>query len=254
MKNHAAQKYDGVFRGSRVYLAHALTLALTRIASITSESMSKSKSLLFVKGKAVFYWLIGILVVALCIAASFHFDEAAKQWMLQHQTPGLRTVMRNVTRFGDWPPHFVLGLSGLGLAWIRGNKKWQRIFLAMLIALSMAGLTGRAIKVTTGRARPSVKSELMWNGWRWNDSKYHSFPSGHVDASVGFFVVLLLANWRIGLPCLTIPFVIGFSRMYLGAHYLSDVVCAAVLGVLSALIVWRLMAPTSKIEHQTSNM
>jgi membrane-associated phospholipid phosphatase len=106
-----------------------------------------------------------------------------------------------------------------------------------LIALSIAGLTGRIIKISAGRARPSVKAEQMWNGPRMSGSKYHSFPSGHVDASVGFFAVLLLANWRIGLPCLAIPLVIGFSRMYLGAHYLSDVVCAAVLGVLSAILV-----------------
>jgi membrane-associated phospholipid phosphatase len=106
-----------------------------------------------------------------------------------------------------------------------------------LVALSIAGLTGRAIKLTTGRARPSVTSEQMWTGPNWS-SKYHSFPSGHVDASVGFFAVLLLANWRIGFPCLAIPMVIGFSRMYLGAHWLSDVICAAVLGMASAILVW----------------
>ena len=109
----------------------------------------------------------------------------------------------------------------------------------MLIALSVAGVSGRVLKISTGRARPSVKAEQIWNGPRLSGSKYHSFPSGHVDASVGFFGVLLLARRRIGIACLPIPILIGFSRMYLGAHYLSDVVCAAVLGGLSALIVWR---------------
>ena len=190
------------------------------------------------KQRTLLHWTLGIVVAAIAIALAFYWDQAAVAFMTGHQTAGMRNLMRNVTRFGDWPGHFVIGLLGIGIAWIRGNKKWMRIFLAMLIALSIAGLAGRALKFTTGRARPSVKSELMWNGPRWSDSKYHSFPSGHVDASVGFFAVLLLANWRIGLPCLAIPIVIGFSRMYLGAHYLSDVVCAAVLGVLSALAVW----------------
>jgi membrane-associated phospholipid phosphatase len=49
--------------------------------------------------------------------------------------------------------------------------------------------------------------------------------------------VLLIARRRIGLACLPIPMLIGFSRMYLGAHYLSDVVCAAILGILCALVV-----------------
>jgi membrane-associated phospholipid phosphatase len=100
--------------------------------------------------------------------------------------------------------------------------------------------------MTAGRARPSVKTEgqhLASQGAGWNgprlSSKYHAFPSGHTAASTAFFAVLLFANWRIGLACLPIPILIGFSRMYLGAHYLSDVVCAAVLGALCAFAVTR---------------
>ena len=134
------------------------------------------------------------------------------------------------------------------MAWWRGNKKWTRIFLSMLIALSIAGLAGRAIKVTTGRARPSVKSEQAWNGPHLS-SKYHAFPSGHVVASTAFFAVLTFASWRIGLPCLVIPILIGFSRIYGGAHYLSDVICAAVLGMLCAILVARFFL---KIGNQQS--
>ena len=194
------------------------------------------------KQRSVFYWTLGILMAAIAIAASFYFDDVVRDFIARHQNPGMRNFMRNVSRFGDWPEHFLLGLILTGVAWWRRNKKWTRIFLSMLIALAIAGLAGRAIKVATGRARPSVKSEQMWNGPSWS-SKYHSFPSGHVDASVGLFGVLLLANWRIGLPCLAIPLLIGFSRIYISAHYLSDVVCAAILGILSAILVWRLILP-----------
>ncbi len=195
--------------------------------------------IVLVKSPAAFYWTIGIIFAAAAIGLAFYWDHSVAVFMTNHQTKGMHNLMRNVSRFGDWPGHFLVGLAGIGVAWARGSKKWMRIFLAMLIALAIAGLAGRAIKVTTGRARPSVKSEQMWNGPRWSDSKYHSFPSGHVDASLGFFAVLLLANWRIGLPCLSIPLLIGFSRMYLGAHWFSDVVCAAVLGILSAALVYR---------------
>src|ERR1700745_236633 len=106
----------------------------------------------------------------------------------------------------------------------------------MLIAMALAGGAGHVIKRTIPRARPSVKSELHWGGPRFS-TKYHSFPSGHVGASMAFFGVLIFARWRIGLVCLPIPILIGFSRMYIGAHYLSDVVCAAVLGIFCAAIV-----------------
>jgi len=199
-----------------------------------------------VKQRSVFYWTLGVLMAAIAIAVSFYFDDVVREFVAQHQNRGLRNFMRNVSRFGDWPEHFALGLILAAVAWWRGNKKWTRIFLSMLIALSIAGLAGRAIKVTTGRARPSVKSEQAWNGPRLS-SKYHAFPSGHVVASTAFFAVLTFASWRIGLPCLVIPILIGFSRIYGGAHYLSDIVCAAVLGILSALLVFRFVLP--KIEN-----
>jgi len=203
-----------------------------------------------VKQRSVFYWTLGFLVAAIAIAASFYFDDVVRDFIARHQNPGMRNFMRNVSRFGDWPEHFALGLILTAVAWWRGNKKWTRIFLSMLIALSIAGLAGRAIKVTTGRARPSVKSEQAWNGPRLS-SKYHAFPSGHVVASTAFFGVLTFASWRIGLPCLLIPMLIGFSRIYGGAHYLSDVVCAAVLGMLCAILVARFFL---KIGNQQSKI
>ena len=188
------------------------------------------------KRASVFYWLIGIVVAATAIAASFHFDESVRDFMMQHQTRAVRDFMRYVSLIGDWPSHTAIGLIGLGIASIRGSKRWTRIFLAMLVAMSLAGVTGNAIKCTFPRARPSVKTEMHWGGPRFS-SKYHSFPSGHVGASSAFFCTLLLASRRIGMACIPIPVLIALSRMYLGAHYFSDVVCAAVLGTLCALLV-----------------
>jgi len=204
-----------------------------------------------VKRNAVFYWPIGIVIAAVIIAAAFYFDEAVRTFIASHQNRGMGDFMRNVSRFGDWPEHFGVGLVLAGVAWWRGNKKWTHIFLLMLIALALAGLAARVVKISTGRARPSVKTEEVWNGPRWS-SKYHAFPSGHVVASTAFFAVLVFANWRIGLPCLTIPILIGCSRIYGGAHYLSDVICAAILGILSAILVWRFILP--KIGDQKSEI
>ena len=188
------------------------------------------------KRTVAFYWLIGIAIAALAIALGFYFDDTVRDFIAEHQTPALRSFMRYVSLFGDWPSHVAVGLLLLAIAWIRDSKKWTRIFLAMLIAMSLAGVTGHVIKRTIPRPRPSVHTDMRWGGPRFS-SKYHSFPSGHVDASTAFFCSLFLANRRIGLACFPFPILIGLSRMYLGAHYLSDVVCAAVLGILCALFV-----------------
>jgi len=189
-----------------------------------------------VKRATVFYCVIGIASAATAIAVSFYFDDSVRDFMMQHQNPALRNLMRYVSLFGDWPLHAAIGLVLLGLAWRLGSEEWTRIFLAMLLAMMVAGVAGTVIKRTVPRARPSVYTDARWGGPRFS-SKYHSFPSGHVGASTAFFGVLLITRRRIGLACLPIPILIGFSRMYIGAHYLSDVVCAAVLGILCALIV-----------------
>jgi membrane-associated phospholipid phosphatase len=195
-----------------------------------------------VKYSAVLYWLIGIGIAATAIAVSFHFDDSVRDFIMQHQNPAMRNFMRYVSLLGDWPLHAAVGLILLGFAWRRGSEQWTRVLLAMLLAMLLAGVMGTVIKRTVPRARPSVLTDTRWGGPRFS-SKYHSFPSGHVGASTAFFGVLLIARRRIGLACLPIPILIGFSRMYIGAHYLSDVVCAAILGTSCALVVAYFLLP-----------
>jgi len=202
---------------------------------------AKTDGNLFMRRAAVFYWLVGPAIAVSAIAAAFYLDDSVWNFITHHQNRAVRNFMRSVSLFGDWPSHVALGLLLLGIAWRRQSKKWMRIFLSMLLAMAIAGVAGTVIKRTVPRARPSVKSEVRWGGPRFS-TKYHAFPSGHVAASTAFFGVLIFARRRIGLACLPIPILIGFSRMYLGAHYLSDVVCAAVLGVLCAALVWRFFA------------
>jgi membrane-associated phospholipid phosphatase len=195
-----------------------------------------------VKRRCIFYWLIGIVIGVIVVIVAFHFDDATRNFIAQHQSRAAKSFMRNVSRLGDWTEHFALGAALAAIAWWHGNKKWTRVFISMLLALALAGAAARVIKIAIGRARPSVKIEEAWNGPRLSE-RFHAFPSGHTAASTAFFAVLLLANWRIGLACLPIPLLIGFSRMYVGAHYLSDVVCAALLGFLCAFLAARLLPP-----------
>lgn len=196
-------------------------------------------------GNDVKRWLqlsILALIAAVSLGLAFIFDVPVHDWVTAHQSPSLRSFMEKVSRYGDWPEHVALGILLGGVAWLRGNKKWVRIFLAMLIACALAGAAVRVIKIATGRARPFVQTEEQWNGPSLS-SRFHAFPSGHTAASTAFFAVLLFVNWRIGLACLPIPMVIAFSRMYVAAHYLSDVVFAAILGLLCALLVARFVLP-----------
>ena len=88
-----------------------------RIADFKSAlkiAPAKTDGNFIVKRAAVFYWLIGIVIAAIAIAIAFHFDEAVRDFMAQHQSPMTRNFMRNVSFFGDWPSHLALGLLLLG--------------------------------------------------------------------------------------------------------------------------------------------
>jgi membrane-associated phospholipid phosphatase len=185
-------------------------------------------------------WFLVFPAAALLLLASFYADAGVHAWMTQHQFAGLGGFMQAVSKYGDWPEHVVLGLVLLGIAYWRANKHWQRIFAAMIIACALAGVAARVVKISTGRARPSVQTAAEWNGPRLNP-RYNSFPSGHTAASTAFFAALAFASWRIGAGFLVIPILIAFSRMYVAAHHLSDVVCAAMIGVMAAYVVvgWR---------------
>ncbi len=181
-------------------------------------------------------WIALVVLAVIALVAAFFLDQSAAAWITAHSSLELKRVMRIVSRVGDWPAHVIAGLIGIAIAFAVGSKAWMRIFLAMIIAFALAGITTRAIKIATGRARPSVKTEARWNGPQFS-SKYHAFPSGHTASSTAFFVALFLARKKQGAPLLLIPILIALSRMIAGAHYLSDVTFAAILGVICAVFV-----------------
>ena len=192
------------------------------------------------KHSPFFYWVVGIAITAIIVVTAFCLDDEVRDFIAQHQNRTVENIARWVSLIGNWPGHYYPGLVLAGVCWWRGRKKWMRVFLAMVLALVIAGMISRGINITAGRARPSVGPQEVWHGMNFR-SKYHAFPSGHVAASAAFFAVLFLANRRVGAAFLAIPILIGLSRLYLEAHYLSDVVCAAVLGTLAALLMARLL-------------
>jgi membrane-associated phospholipid phosphatase len=180
--------------------------------------------------------LIGLVLVA--IALMFWADSFVAAWINAHTTSSLNHASAAISRIGDWPAHVAVGLIGMLAAFLAKRRDWIRIFLAMLIACALAGVTARVIKIATGRARPSVKTESVWKGPAFS-ANYNAFPSGHTASSTAFFAALFFARRKIGAPFLVIPAAIALARIFAGAHYLSDVVFAAALGIMCALLTWR---------------
>lgn len=182
-------------------------------------------------------WTLAILIGVALIYAAFLADGSVHRWQQAHRLRHRQELSRVITRVTDWPVHVAVGLVLAGIAWWRGKKRWAVIFLSMVAAAAVAGTAAYGLKVVVGRPRPAVKIEKLADRPDSFRPNYQAFPSGHSAASAAFFGVLFFVCWRLGLALFVIPLLVGASRIFLGAHYLSDVIGGLLLGLLCAAIV-----------------
>jgi undecaprenyl-diphosphatase len=117
----------------------------------------------------------------------------------------------------------------------------------LLVSVPGAAILGTALKSFYGRARP----QLFDSGY---EASFFSFPSGHAITAVSFYGVLTLltarhlggrGRWSLVTAGAVLVLLIGFSRLYLGVHYPSDVVAGYLAAALwvgtvgMALRLWR---------------
>jgi membrane-associated phospholipid phosphatase len=120
------------------------------------------------------------------------------------------------------------------------RRQWLYLW-TWAVAVGGSALLNRLIKDLFARPRPFFEHPLLL------ETSY-SFPSGHAMESfvvygmLAYFAVLALRSWRartaVVFGSALLVLLIGFSRMYLGVHYFSDVVAGYAAGGvwLSALI------------------
>ncbi|TLZ40979.1 MAG: phosphatase PAP2 family protein [Methanobacteriota archaeon] len=130
---------------------------------------------------------------------------------------------------------YILGLLVLPL-WVTGRREAAFDFV---LVLGIVILFTLALKYGVGRPRPCEvlpdAHTLVGHGC---ESRDPSFPSGHASrtfALAGF--VFLRFRWRAGVPALAFATLVGYSRIYLGLHWPTDVLGGAFLGVAVALLV-----------------
>jgi membrane-associated phospholipid phosphatase len=190
----------------------------------------------------------GILVLLLRQKASWlrhlDLDTASTLHTYDERHPTFVTVMRVVTNLGaslTWI--VVLTLVGV---WLLYRRLYR---LASFLAVTAIGssLLNEAIKAAVGRTRPVLVNPIA-------TATGKSFPSGHTQAAtVGYGILLLIfipvlsRGWRklVAAAATIVVLLVGFSRVALGVHYLSDVVGALIIGtawllaMTAAFSVWR---------------
>ena len=191
-------------------------------------------------GSRDFWHLTGFELALLCtafvnsplaIANPFGgIDHGVALWFHAHLTPTFVSVLKGITEFGssEWIA-IVLSFAVLFFVF----KRWWPSLLMMVVAVPGGMLLNEWIKILVHRHRPFV------DGWFVDWSGY-SFASGHTIGATLLYGQLALSIFPLiksrrgrALVLSTATFVIvlvGFSRIALGAHYLTDVLAGMFLG------------------------
>jgi len=158
-------------------------------------------------------------------------DDSVYEWILGIRNPVLTEIFRVITHLGDWKTILVLGLVWAGFMTFWGEKK-KAISLVLIYVVAIG--VNEILKAMIGRGRPPIEEALVL-------ASRNSFPSGHAVFSVFFFGRLIdyweekvKSKYKVVLKILGAGLIMGiiFSRLYLGVHWLSDVVGGAMLGLI----------------------
>ncbi|CCQ17754.1 putative phosphoesterase [Rhodococcus sp. AW25M09] len=163
------------------------------------------------------------------------FDTAVLDWMVGHRIDWLTTMFWVITTVGNTVSMFVWSAVAV-VALLRVGRRSDAVVVAGAM-LTGWGLMN-ALKFAFGRERPPIPERLV-------DIASHSFPSGHAMMSMVLATVAIAVLLRSPHPWLHRPvllalpvvasLLIGFSRIYLGAHWTTDVLAGWVFGALWGL-------------------
>jgi len=157
-------------------------------------------------------------------------DRQIAVWLHMHATPTLTEAMKFISLLASWPVLTGICLfMALYFAWKRSGYRLVALMLTIPVGMLMNGI----LKYAFHRSRPSWNDPILIIG-------SFGFPSSHAMAATllyGFlaaFGVRKVQAWRwrvlVVLSAGLMIVLIGFSRLYLGVHYLSDVLAGIAAG------------------------
>ena len=159
-------------------------------------------------------------------------DHAVAGWFHAHLTRTFVSVLRAFTEFGsgEWIGA-ILFFVALYFVW----KKWWPSLVTLLVAVPGGMLLNEWVKVLVHRQRPFIDGPFVdWSGY--------SFASGHTIGATLLYGQLLLVvlpalkarHWRLLsiFSAISLVALVGFSRIALGAHFLTDVLAAILFGII----------------------
>lgn len=120
----------------------------------------------------------------------------------------------------------------------------------LMLSLAELGSLGGTLllKEIVRRPRPFESLADVRVKHRWSAGGY-AFPSGHTSGAFSIAAMLALRYPRLTViaPVVTWGILVGYSRIYLGVHYPSDILGGAVVGTVTAILVWQFRSDLDRL-------
>jgi undecaprenyl-diphosphatase len=173
-------------------------------------------------------WGFYDIVATVVEQATLSFDTDILLWIRQWHTPLLDRLMVGISILGSASILLSVSLILILLLW-RYQHRSERLAL-MIASVGAVGLN-YGLKYLFARARPELWQRIV-------EVNFYSFPSGHAMVSavvygmLAYLLTKLFPGWRgaIATGSVALVVAIGFSRLYLGVHWFTDVVAGYVIG------------------------
>jgi membrane-associated phospholipid phosphatase len=181
------------------------------------------------------------------------WDVRFASWLHAHSTGWLVTVFKVVTLAGN-SVVLVVVVGALAVAFFR--RKRLNDAAVLIAALGGAGVINALLKLVFHRPRPELAFVHL---------ETYSFPSGHAAVATATFTTLAFVVGRrsgrrrtiaVAAAAITLIVLVGFSRLYLGVHYLSDVMAGWSFGLAWAslcLIAYMLYGDRSSASSERAS-
>lgn len=187
---------------------------------------------LFVVGLGVGWTLLGP------IGASTGEDQISVLTQ-SGRTPTLDAIAKSASEIGSVAGNAIICILSVALVWGLTRRWWLAALPALALWLHV--MVHLATSIIIARPRPDVETLDI-------GQPTASFPSGHMGATTAQLIVMVFffcqrvqsRAWRALIIAVVTGYllVLGWSRVYLGMHHVSDVVWGAVNGVVCGLIAW----------------
>jgi membrane-associated phospholipid phosphatase len=185
----------------------------------------------------------GLILIVLGLGALF-IDRALAHFIYDHVNARAHKFLDGITHYakaGHWLAAAILALVGTALAQHFGAKGKDlplliKYSLAFIASLTVGSAVLHAIKLVLGRRRPRDDMEMGLYGFMplAFNLDYNSFPSGHA-LTICCVAVIFTCVWPFLAPLwFAIAFILAVTRALLTAHFLSDVLIGAGIGLIAA--------------------